>query len=138
MGRLAVFNNPHPWRIMTLVFGGVLVFSFGIQKLFSPLGDLWIRAVDAHQATVVGVVTETSLAATESQSDKTVPYALDDGVTVYRLGNPAAVAPFAGRWVRVSGILHQTAGVLDVKTITAIPDPAAPAEPQLDRSTGAP
>jgi hypothetical protein len=37
--------NPHPWRLMILVFIGVLLCSFGLEKLLSPAGDAVLRAV---------------------------------------------------------------------------------------------
>jgi hypothetical protein len=45
-------GNPHPWRIMTAVLGGVLLFSVMLQKLFTPAGDAVLRAATQRQAII--------------------------------------------------------------------------------------
>jgi len=42
-------GNQHPWRIMTVLFGGVLLFCFLLQMALSPVGDAMARALIARQ-----------------------------------------------------------------------------------------
>lgn len=43
-------GNQHPWRIMTALFGGVLLFCFLLQMALTPVGDAMERAMIARQA----------------------------------------------------------------------------------------
>ena len=94
---------------MALVFAGVLICSFGIQKLMSPVGEAVLQAADGTAVTVTGTVANSG-----------APYVVADGRAFYRLKNPTAAARFAGRRVRISGILHSSTGILDVTAISAI------------------
>ena len=102
-------STQHPWRTMTLTLAGVLLCSFLLQKLTSPVGDAAVRAVDGRKVMVTGVVSEVS--------GPSRGYALDDGQVLYLLRHTDAVAPFTGRRVQVTGTLHQATGVLDIKSI---------------------
>jgi hypothetical protein len=52
------------------VFGGVLLCSFAISKLFSPAGDAALRALDARPASVIGVIAASS---SEPPKEGTLP-----------------------------------------------------------------
>ena len=94
---------------MALLFAGVLICSFGIQKLMSPVSDAVLQIADGTEFTVTGTVATAG-----------ARYVLANDRALYRLKNPAAAARFAGRRVRICGILHSSTGLLDVKAISAI------------------
>jgi hypothetical protein len=106
------FRNPHPWRIMTAVFGGVLFCSILLQKLFSPVGDAMLQAADRRAATITGTIAES-----QSESGR---LALYDGRSAYRLPDQEKVRTYAGRRVRVSGAIHQATGIFDIRTIELV------------------
>ena len=106
-------GNPRPWRIMTVVFGGVLLCSFAIEKLLSPAGDAAVRAFDARQVNVTGV-----MAASPSEPGK---FALCDGASSYILADQAEARRFAGYRVRIRGIVHESTGLLEIRHIDPLP-----------------
>lgn len=108
-----MFTYQHPWRTMFMTFGGVLLFSAGIQSLFSPLGNVALRAFDTRDATFTGVV------AASGEFHKITP-ASSEPSTVYRLSNPERATGLMGRAVRVSGVLHPQSGVLDITCIAPV------------------
>jgi hypothetical protein len=113
----------YPWRIMSLVFAGVLVVSIGVQKLASPVTDAVIRDIDRAEITVTGTIAD-SRAVGEvpnrpAEGDPPL-YVLVDNRALYRLNDAAHAAVFAGQRVRISGILHTSSGILEVKAISVI------------------
>ncbi|HUI54528.1 MAG TPA: hypothetical protein VLY04_06130 [Bryobacteraceae bacterium] len=98
---------------MTAVFVAVLLCSFAIQRLFSPIGDAALRALDSRQVSVTGVI-----AASQSEPGK---IALDDGGSRYVLADQIHAGMFAGRKVRVIGIFHESTGLLEVRSISPLP-----------------
>ena len=94
---------------MAVVFGGVLLCSFAIEKLFSPAGDAALRAFDARPVSMIGVI-----AASQSESGK---LALCDGSSSYVLADQTKARTFAGDKVRVIGILHESTGLLELRNI---------------------
>jgi hypothetical protein len=123
-------GNPRPWRIMTVVFGGVLLCSFAISKLFSPAGDAALRALDARPASVIGVI-----AASPSEPGK---LALAGGASWYILSDQTKARVFAGRKVRVIGILHESTGLLELRSIDPLPRSDHPGTFALDRAPDTP
>ena len=104
---------------MAVVFGGVLLCSFGLQKLFSPAGDAAVRAVDGRPVILTGTV---SSAPPEGR------LVFQDGATTYTLADPVKARPYAGRKVRISGTLHEATGLLDIAGINSILDHGANAQ----------
>jgi len=102
---------------MSVVFMGVLLCSFGLQKLLSPAGDAVLRAVDSRPITLTGTI--------HAQSPDG-GLVLENGCTTYVLTDPATVRPYAGHKVRVVGTLHEASGLLDIRSIIS-PLDAAPA-----------
>jgi hypothetical protein len=98
---------------MTVVFGGVLLCSFAIQKLLSPVGDAAVRAADARQVSVTGVI-----AASRAEPGK---LALRDGNSWYVLADQSKARGFAGHKVRVLGIFHESTGLLEIRDIGPLP-----------------
>lgn len=96
---------------MTVVFGAVLLCSFGLHHLFSPAGDALLRVVDARSVTLAGTIEW------QPAGDRLVFRAA--GVT-YPLADPAAARSYAGHAVRITGTLHQATGLLEIRTITPI------------------
>jgi Protein of unknown function (DUF5818) len=101
-------GNPHPWRIMTLIFCAVLLCAIGLQHLVSPAGDALVRAVDGRPVTLTGTI------AAQPAGGRLVFRASD---TTYRLSNPAMARYYAGRVVRITGTLHRATGLLEIRTI---------------------
>lgn len=102
-------GNPHPWRYMAMVFGGVLLCSFALLKVLSPAGDAMLRAVDGNQATITGTI-----APSPTEPGK---LALYHGRAAYILSDQAKARAYAGRAVRIAGILHQSTGLLEIRKI---------------------
>ncbi len=98
---------------MTVVFGGVLLCSFAIEKLFSPAGDAALRAFDARQVSVTGVIV-----ASRSEPGK---LALCASSSSYILEDQTTARVFAGHKVRVIGILHESTGLLELRNIAPVP-----------------
>ncbi len=94
---------------MTLVFGAVLLCSFGLDRLLSPAGDAVVSAVDGTPATLIGTID------TQTPGGPLVFHA---GGATYALADPAVARRFAGHTVRISGVLHHTSGLLEIGTIT--------------------
>ena len=104
---------------MAVVFGGVLLCSFGLQKLFSPAGDAVVWAVDGRPVTLTGTI--------EAQPSEG-RLVFRDGVATYTLADPAKARPYAARKVRITGTLHETTGVLEIQSITSFLDHPSNAE----------
>ena len=94
---------------MAAVFAGVLLCSFGIEKLFSPAGNAALRAFDTRQVNMTGVI-----AASPSEPGK---LALVAGTRSYILADQALARLFAGHRVRVVGIVHESSGLLEIRHI---------------------
>jgi hypothetical protein len=112
-------GNPHPWRIMSVLFVGVLLCSFGLQKFIAPAGNMVIRAVDTKSVTVTGTI----------QAD--LPHrrlVLENGAGIYLLADPPKALPYTGRKVRIAGTFHESTGVLDIQSITSLLDHPANAQ----------
>jgi hypothetical protein len=101
-------GNSHPWRIMTAVFGAVLLCSFGLEKLLSPAGDAAVRAVDGRTVSLTGTIAIRPF-------DSSI--VLQSGGTVYVLSNPEAARSFVGRQVRIAGTVHRSNSRLAIETI---------------------
>ena len=98
---------------MTVVFGGVLLCSFAIEKLLSPAADAALRVFDARQVNVTGFVS-----ASQSEPGK---LALRDGASSYILADQTKARAFAGHKVRVIGILYESTGLLEIRNIDSLP-----------------
>ncbi len=96
---------------MTAVFAGVLLFSFVIERMFSPAGDAALQALDRKQVNVTGVIASV-------RSGR--PLTLADGHTSYILDDQDRARTWAGRRVHVSGLLHESTGVLEIRRIDPI------------------
>jgi hypothetical protein len=99
---------PHPWRIMTVLFGAVLLCSFGLHHLFSPVGDAVLRAVDGRPATLTGTI--------EASAGDGRLVLRGDSVT-YTLAGPIAAQRYIGHTVRITGVLHESTRLLEIRTI---------------------
>ncbi len=110
---------------MTAVFGGVLLCAFALQRLFAPAGDAVVKAVDQRPISAIGTIIAGRSAAGG--------LSLDDGRSAYRLTDPARARQYAGHTVRITGILHESTGLLDIRTI----EPASNANSRLDHSAKA-
>ena len=97
---------------MAAVFGGVLLCSLGLQKIFSPAGDAMLRVVDVRQTTITGAI-----APSRSERGK---FALYHGDFAYILADQATAGTYAGHEVRVTGVLHESTGLLDVEKIELV------------------
>lgn len=93
---------------MIAVFGGVLLCSFLLHQVFSPIGDAVLRHVDGQTVALDGTV-----------ADSGIQLLSADGS--YKLSNPSAVAGHAGRRVHITGTLHESAALLDIATIRDTP-----------------
>jgi hypothetical protein len=109
-------GNPHPWRIMAVVFGGVLLSSFLLQELFSPAGDAVVRAVDGRPVVLTGTI------AVPPAKAGLVIHGDHD---TYTLAEPAKAQAYAGRKVRITGTLHDATGLLEIYSITSVLDDPA-------------
>ncbi len=83
---------------MAVVFAGVLLASFCIEKALSPAGELAAGIVDQRKATLSGII--------EASGTAHQDLVLRAGDTIYSLANPVAARPFLGRRVWVTGTLH--------------------------------
>jgi hypothetical protein len=101
-------GNPHPWRIMTLVFGAVLLCSFGLERLFSPVGDAVANAVDGRTVTLTGTIDAPTARG---------PLVFHSGGAVYTLAGSSQARLYAGRLVRITGTLREAAARLEIRTI---------------------
>ena len=97
---------------MTAVFAGVLLFSFAIEKMFSPAGHAVLQALDAKQVNVTGVIAS-------ARSGR--PLTLASGATSYILDDQDKARTWAGHRVHVSGLLHESTGVLEIRRIDPLP-----------------
>jgi hypothetical protein len=111
---------------MAAVFGGVLLFSFALQMLFSPAGGAVLRALDTSQVAVRGII-----AVSPSEPGQLVLYSSN---SAYALADQREARAYLGRQVRITGILHKSTGLLEIRSIalaaltsisTAALDPAA-------------
>jgi hypothetical protein len=121
---------------MSLVFAVVILCSFGIQKLLSPAGNAVLMALDSKEVTVTGTVSSGPRFASTDAVDSL--YVVGDTNVLYRLSNPAVAAEFAGRRVRIHGVLHEDSGLLEVKTISAFAGTSRTSRTALDRHLRAP
>lgn len=103
-------GNPHPWRIMTLVFGAVLLCSFALQHFLSPAGNAVMRAVNSRSASLTGTI--------DTQPGSAIVFHAAAGA--YAVANPSAARSYTGRAVRVSGVLHEDTGEIEIRTIETI------------------
>jgi hypothetical protein len=104
-------ENAHPWRVMTVVFGAVLVCSYGLERLASPAADAVVRVADTRPVSVTGTI--------DVPAAKASPVLRSPGAT-YTLSDPAKARAWAGRQVRITGVLHESTGVLEIRTIDAV------------------
>ena len=51
-----MWRNAHPWRVMAVIFGCVLLCSYCLDKLFRPAGDAVLLAVESRPAVVTGTI----------------------------------------------------------------------------------
>jgi hypothetical protein len=123
----------HPRRIMTLVLGGVLLYSAGIQELFSQASESVFRSMDSRELTVTGRLAV--IPGTNCRSHKTPMWVLRADDACYRLEGPVPPDVLAGNHVRINGVLHETTGILDLRRIARI---GGSARPPVDRITTAP
>jgi hypothetical protein len=98
---------------MAVVFGGVLLCSFAIDRLLSPAGDAVLRAFDARPVSVTGVI-----AVSQSEPGR---LALRGSASSYILADQAKARTFAGHKVHVNGIFHESTGLLEIRNIDALP-----------------
>ena len=98
---------------MTAVFAAVLLCSFGLNRLFSPAGDAVARAVDSRPVTVTGTI------AAQPMRGR---FVLRTEGASYVLSDTPAVRPYAGRAVRITGILHQSPALLEIRKIAPLLD----------------
>lgn len=94
---------------MAVFFAAVLIYSIGIDRIMSPVGNAVLERADATPVTLTGTV-----------AGRGTRDVVADDRTLYHLKDPAGAAAFAGRRVRISGILHTSTGVLEVKAISVI------------------
>ena len=103
-------------------------------RAVAVFGLLTAPALDAAPATYTGVVTDTMCGANHAQMKvspdskcvrecvgdaKTVFYALADGKNIYRLSDQQTPERFAGRKVKVTGVLYTSTNILKVEKIEA-------------------
>jgi len=96
---------------MAAVFGGVLLLSFGLERLFAPAGDALTRALDGRQITITGTI--------ESGSHPN-QLALHQGRSTYYFSDQTPAVGYARREVRVTGVLHRSTGLLDIESIQPV------------------
>ncbi len=104
-----MYRNSHPWRLMTAVFGGVLLCSFLVEMLFSPWGEAVLNRLDRRQAKVAGEVGPSA-----SDGGKLV---LHDGPRTYILMDQGKAKAYSGRYAQVTGVLHESTRVLEIRGI---------------------
>jgi hypothetical protein len=100
---------------MTVVFGGVLLCSFAIERLFSPAGDAVLHAIETRQVNITGFI-----AACPSEPGR---LAIVDGTRWYILADQTQARLFAGHKVRIVGIVHPCTGLLDIRRIDSADTP---------------
>lgn len=93
---------------MTLMFGAVLLCSVALQQLLSPVGDAVVSVADARPATFTGTIVN-------QPADGS--FVLQAGRSSYVIADRQIALTYTGRPVRVNGILHETTGILEIKSI---------------------
>jgi len=101
---------------MTLMLGAVLLCAFGLDRLLSPAGNAVLRAMDSRSVAIDGSI--------EAQTPGGRLVFEAGGVT-YALARTSQARPYVGRTVRITGTVHQTTGVLDIRTIAPVLTKAA-------------
>jgi hypothetical protein len=97
---------------MSVVFGAVLLCSFAIGKLLAPAGDAALRALDARQVEITGII-----ARSPSRHGSLV---IADGAHSYVLADQSRARLFAGHRVRVVGIVNESTGLLEIRSIDSL------------------
>jgi hypothetical protein len=93
---------------MAAAFGAVLLCSFVLEQIFSPMGNAVLDRVDRRAAVLDGTVVAAS-----GQS-----FMEFRGIRrTYLLSNPSAVVLYLGKQVRISGVLYESSGLLEVQSI---------------------
>lgn len=102
-------RKPHPWPLMAAVFGGVLLCSFVLDSLFTPAADAVLNRMDRRRTTLTGTI-----GPSRSANGRLV---LHDGAAEYILADQRKARSYAGRAVRVTGILHESTEVFEIQKI---------------------
>ncbi len=100
---------------MTVVFGGVLLCSFAIERVFSPVGDAALHAIETSQVNITGFI-----AACPSEPAR---LAIVDGTRWYVLADQTRARLFAGHKVRIVGTVDESTGLLDIRRIDSADTP---------------
>jgi hypothetical protein len=112
-------GNQHPWRIMTAVFGGVLLLSFFLVEATAPAGNIVLRKLDQRFVELQGTL---------SAATPNGPFLFHDGRDTYTLDVAIPYRRYLGQRVRIVGILHESSGTLEVQRITSFLDHSASAK----------
>ncbi len=93
---------------MALVFGAVLLCSFGLDRLFSPVGDAVVNAVHGRTVTLTGTIDAPITGG---------PLVFHSGGAVYTLAGSSQARLYAGRSVRITGTLREATARLEIRAI---------------------
>jgi hypothetical protein len=105
-------SETHPWRIMSILFGGVLLVSIALQISLSPAVDAALFAVEARRTTVTGVIGHVPSGAGR--------LGLLTGSSASIFTNRARARKYDGREVRITGVLHESARVIELRKIELV------------------
>jgi len=95
--------------MMCAVFGGVLLCSCALERLSSVPVDAIVRAVDARPVSLTGTIDVRGAEA---------GLVFHSAGNTYTLSDLSKARSFAGRPVRITGVLHESTGLIEIRSIS--------------------